>query len=323
MGGTFYLGPVAVRHLVEAGHTVVVAHSGQHEHPDVQDVEHIHGSRHELLSEGGRVDRWRPEAVVDTFGQGATAEKAAQLASFLQRSGAAHVVAVSSVDVYQASVDAGLGDGSGTISLPRQAIPIDEDAPLRDAPYPGGSAAHDNVAMETPLHDAGWVTVLRPGAIYGRFPNSRERYFTQRIEQGVHELKLPAGGQQIFHRVAVERVARAIVLALTNAPTGFWPCNVVDPYDWTFGGLAAEVGAQLDWDWDLVEVPFADADHPWGAAHPMFFSDRHLRDTLKVGADEPDPKAALHATIEWLWEHRAELPLLPTNPPDRSHGRSS
>jgi hypothetical protein len=36
--GTFYLGPVAVRQLVEAGHTVVIGHSGRHEHPDVPDL---------------------------------------------------------------------------------------------------------------------------------------------------------------------------------------------------------------------------------------------------------------------------------------------
>jgi len=307
MGGTFYLGPVAVRHLVEAGHTVVVAHSGQHEHPDVQDVEHIHGDRQELLAEGGLVERWRPDAVIDTFGEGATAERAAQLADFLRRSAANHLVAISSIDVYQHAVDAGMGDGSGIIPLPRQAIPIDEDAPLRDGPYPGGSATHDNVAMEAALRAAGWVTVLRPGAIYGRFANSRERYFIQLIEHGVHELKLPAGGQQIFHRVAADRVARAIVSALTNAPEGFWACNVVDPYDWTFAGLAAEVGALLTWDWEPVEVPFAEANHPWATAHPILCSDRRLRDTLQVAADKPDPRAALRATLEWLWEHRAEL----------------
>ncbi len=312
IGGNFYLGPVAVTHLVEAGHSVVVAHSGQHEHPDVQDVEHIHGSRQQLLARGGSVERWRPDALIDTFAEGATTEKATQLVDCLRRSAAKHVVAISSIDVYQHAVDAGLGDGSGIIPLSRQAIPIDEDAPLRNAPYPGGSAGHDNAAMEDVLRDAGWVTVLRPGAIYGRFRNCRERYFIQRIEHGVHELRLPTGGQQIFHRVAVDRVARAIVAALTNAPEGFWACNVVDPYDWTFGGLAAEVGAQLAWDWKLIEVPFADADHPWAVAHPFFCSDRRLRDTLNVAADEPDPRAALHATLEWLWKHRAELSPLPS-----------
>jgi nucleoside-diphosphate-sugar epimerase len=311
LGGTFYLGPVAVRRLVKAGHTVCVAHSGEHEHPEVQDVEHHHGSREQLLASNGPLERWRPDAVIDTFAAGATKLSGSQLADFLRRAETARAVAISSIDVYQHAVDAGIADGSGTIPLPRQPIPIDEDAPLRNGPYPGGSEAHDNAAMEKELHDASSVAVLRPGAIYGRFINSRERYFIQRVEQGIRELKLPAGGQQIFHRVAVERVACAVASALTDAPNGFWACNVVDPYDWTFAGLAAEAGQQLDWEWEPTAVPFAEADHPWAAAHPLFCSDRRLRDVLKVGVDEPDPRDALHATLGWLWKHRSELKPLP------------
>jgi nucleoside-diphosphate-sugar epimerase len=311
VGGTFYLGPVAVRHLVRAGHTVCVAHSGEHEHPDVQDVEHHHGRREDLLAPNGPLERWRPDAVIDTFAAGATKLSGLQLADFLRTTEVSRAVAISSIDVYQHAVEAGMADGSGTIPLARQPIPVDETAPLRDRPYPGGSIAHDNAAMEKELHGVS-VAVLRPGAIYGQFPNCRERYFIQRIEQGTRELKLPAAGQQIFHRVAVERVARAIAAALTNAPRGFWACNVVDPYDWTFAGLAAEVGYHLDWQWEPVGVSFAEADHPWAAAHPLFCDDRRLRDVLKVDADQPDPRDALHATLDWLWEHRSDLSPLPS-----------
>jgi nucleoside-diphosphate-sugar epimerase len=313
LGGTFYLGPVAVRHLVEAGHVVVVAHSGEHEHPDVQNVEHLHGNRDQLLTAGGLIERWQPDALIDTFAAGATAERASQLLAFLDRSETEHAVVVSSVDVYAHAVHAGMGDGSGKTPLPRQPIPIKEDAPLRTAPYPGGSEAHDNAAMENVLREARSVTALRPGAIYGCFPNCRERYFIQRIARGERALKLPAGGQQIFHRVAVERVARAIVSSVSNSPEGFWACNVVDPYDWTFAGLAAEIAAQLDWEWQPIDVPFAEADHPWSAAHPLFFSDRRLREILHIRADEPDPADALRSTVDWLWQHRAGLSPLPSS----------
>jgi nucleoside-diphosphate-sugar epimerase len=245
--------------------------------------------------------------VIDTFAGGATRESGAQLANLLRWSETGHAVAISSIDVYQQAVEAGMGDGSGATRLPRQPIPLEEDAPLRGLPYPGGSASHDNAATEEELHGAGWITVLRPGAIYGPFLNCRERYFIQLIEQGVRELKLPAAGQQIFHRVAVDRVASAITSALTNAPEGFWACNVVDPYDWTFAGLAAEAGSHMNWEWEPVDVPFADADHPWAAAHPLFCSDRRLRDILQIGVNAPDPRHALHATLDWLWEHRNEL----------------
>ena len=35
-----------------------------------------------------------------------------------------------------------------------------------------------------------------------------------------------------------------------------------------------------------------------------FCSDSRLRETL--GVTEPDPRAALARTVEWLWEHDAE-----------------
>jgi nucleoside-diphosphate-sugar epimerase len=304
VGGTHYVGPVAVPLLLEAGHEVAVAHSGAHEHPAVAGVEHLHGSYDDLLSESGPVERWSPEAIVSTFPGGATAAEATALGACASRCGAGRLVAVSSVDVYQHVVDAGIGDGSGIVPLPSQPFPIAEDAPLREGPYPGSSPAHDNVAMERALGRSDRITVLRPGAIYGPFPNTRERYFVERVRDGVHELALPDRGQQIFHRVAVGRVGRAIAASLEHAPDGFWACNVVDPYDWTFAGLAGEVARLLDWEWQLVDVPFAEADHPWATAHPVFASDARLRSTLDV--HEPDPREALAETIAWLWEHRDE-----------------
>jgi nucleoside-diphosphate-sugar epimerase len=310
MGGTHYVGPVAVPLLLDAGHEIVVAHSGAHEHPAVAEVEHLHGSRDELLADGGPVERWSPDVLVDTFANGATKAASAALGSCASRSGASQIVAVSSMDVYEHCVHAGIGDGSGTIAMPPQPIPIDEDARLRDAPYPGSSPAHDNVAMEAALGGVDRITALRPGAIYGPFPNTRERYFIERVRDGIHELKFPERGQQIFHRVAVERVGRAIVAALDHGPNGFWACNVIDPYDWTFAGLAGEVGRLLDWEWQTVDVPFEEADHPWATAHPVFGSDVRLREILEVR--EPDPRTALSATIDWLWQRRDSLPSLPS-----------
>jgi nucleoside-diphosphate-sugar epimerase len=305
VGGTHYVGPVAVPLLLEAGHEVVVAHSGAHEHPAVADVEHLHGPRDELLADSGPVERWTPEALIDTFAPGATAEKGRALAACASRSGVAQVVAVSSMDVYEHCVHAGIADGSGVVPMPPQRLPLGEDAPLRDRPYPGGSPEHDNVAMEGSLGGAARITVLRPGAIYGPFLSTRERYLVELVRDGVRELKLADRGQQIFHAVAVGRVGRAVVASLERAPEGFWACNVVDPTYWTFAGLAGEVGRLLDWDWEPLEVPFAEAEHPWATAHPIIGTDSRLREVLHV--EEPDSGEALAETIGWLWEHRAEL----------------
>jgi nucleoside-diphosphate-sugar epimerase len=307
IGGTKFVGPAAVGRLVAAGHEVAVAHSGAHEHPGVETVEHLHGDRDALLSPGGAVERRRPEALVDTFPGGATAAKGEQLAALAERTGA-RVVAISSMDVYQHGVDSGVADGGGLLAMSVDPIPLREDARRRVGPYPGGSPAHDNVAMEDALERAGCpATLLRPGAIYGPHPTTREWTLVRRIVHDDHHLPLPDGGVQLFHRVAVDRLAGAILAAAERPPDALWTCNVVDPVDWDYSGLARRIGEILDWEWKPLKVPFEEADHPWQTGHPMLGSDRRLREVLGIQPDQPDPDDALRETVEWLWENREEI----------------
>ena len=305
IGGTNFVGPVAIRLLRGAGHEVVVAHSGAHEHPALVGVEHLHGSRDQLLSAGGSLERWRPDVLVDTFHGGATADRAAATRDCAARSGAQCIVVISSMDVYQHAVDAGLADGSDIAAFPAQPVPLDETSPLRRGPYPGGSADHDNVAMEEVFHDVGDVVALRPGAIYGPHASAREWCLVDRIHRGVRRLELPDGGGQIWHRVAVERVGHAIVAALERPQHGFWACNVVDPHDWTYAGLAGRIADILSWEWEPVRVAYSEIDHPWQTAFPVLCSDSRLREVL--GVSEPDPERALRETVEWLWANRSRL----------------
>jgi nucleoside-diphosphate-sugar epimerase len=307
IGGTRFVGPLTVRLLLEAGHEVAVAHSGAHEPPDgLTEAEHLHAGRDELLAAGGPVERWRPGALVDTFPGGASADKARGLSGCAERSGAGHIVAISSLDVYRHCVEAGLGDGSGAVALPSEPLPLLEDrSALRDEPYPGARAGHDNVAMEAVLRESGrQVTALRPGSIYGPHPDTRERSIVDMVRRGERRLELPDGGVQLFHRVAVERIGRAVVAALEHAPSGFWACNVVDPVEWEYAGLAGAIGRQLGWEWEAVRLPFEESDHPWHTSHPVLASDERLR--LVLGVTEPDPDAALEECVRWCWEHGDE-----------------
>jgi nucleoside-diphosphate-sugar epimerase len=307
IGGTKFVGPAAVGRLVEAGHEVAVAHTGTHEHPAVEAVEHLHGEREFLLDDGRVVEGWGPDVLVDTFPGGATAEKGAQLAGCAARTGAP-VVAISSMDVYQHGVDSGVADGGEMLAMCVDPIPLGEDSRRRVGPYPGGSPAHDNVAMEEALERAGSpATVLRPGAIYGPHPTTREWTLVRRVALGDHDLPLPDGGVQLFHRVALDRVARAILAAVERPPGELWACNVVDPVDWDHSGLARRIGEILDWEWEPRRVPFDEDIHPWQTGHPVLGSDRRLRDTLGVEPDQPEPETALRETVEWLWEHREEI----------------
>jgi nucleoside-diphosphate-sugar epimerase len=307
IGGTKFVGPAAVGRLLAAGHEVAVAHSGAHEHPAVEAAEHLHGERGALLGAGGAIETWLPEVLIDTFPGGATAAKGEELADCATRTGA-RVVAISSVDVYQHGVDSGVADGTGALEMSVDPIPMREDSRRRVGPYPGGSPEHDNVAMEDALEAAECpATLLRPGAIYGPHPTAREWTLVRKVALGDHDLPLPDGGVQLFHRVALGRVTAAILAAVERPQEGLWACNVVDPWDRDYSGLARRVGEILDWEWEPRKVAFDEADHPWQTNHPMLASDHRLRDVLGVGPDEPDPDDALRETVEWLWARREEL----------------
>ena len=100
-------------------------------------------------------------------------------------------------------------------------------------------------------------------------------------------LQLPDGGTQLFHRVAIDRVGRAVAAALDRAPDGLWACNVADPTDFTYGGLARLVAERFDWEWELEPVAWEQSDHPWNVRQPVFTDTTRLRGD--AGRDRPRP----------------------------------
>lgn len=310
LGGTGPVGQAAVPRLLAAGHDVAVAHSGAHEPPEPDGTEHLHGPRGALLAAGGVVEAWRPEVIVDTFAGGATATKARELRELALRADVAQAVAVSSIDVYRHCAHAGVG-GFAPAELATDPLPLTESSPLRDRAAAG--APHDNIAMEAELPGAApKVTVLRPGAIYGPHLHAhvlREWWLVERILRGERALPLPGGGTQLFHRVALDRVGRAVAAAVDRAPDGVWACNVADPYDWTFSGLATLAAETLGWVWEPREIPLADGDHPWLARHPVVADTSRLRTVLAV--TDPDPHAATVAQLRWLHANADRVAAVP------------
>jgi nucleoside-diphosphate-sugar epimerase len=307
VGGTGPVGLASLPHLLAGGHTVAVAHTGLHEPVEARTVEHLHGERSALLAPGGPTERWRPDVVVDTFPGGATSEKAVELVALAERAGVRQIIAVSSMDVYRHCADAGV-DGNRPADLARDPLPLSEDHPRRGPRPFSATSEHDNVAMEDAVQAGGRVTVLRPGAIYGPYDHPhllREWYLVGKVANGDRRLLVPDGGTQIFNRAAVDRVGRAVVAAIDHPPTGFWACNVADPSDFTFGGLALLVAERLGWEWNLEPVGWAQGDHPWNVRHPVIGDTTRLQITL--GVREPNPLQATLAQIDWLWSNRSTL----------------
>lgn len=156
-------------------------------------------------------------------------------------------------------------------------------------------------ALRAATPDGLRVTILRPGMIYGPGSAAREWTLVKLIKEGTRELRLPLGGGQFFSRVALERVGRAVVAAAERAPEGTWVANVVDPYGWTYAGLAAEIAELLGWRWEPAWVDWHEASHLFKAQAPFVCSDTRLRDVL--GVTGPDPRAALAEAVRWLWDH--------------------
>ena len=302
LGGAGPVGEASVPRLLAAGHDVLVAHTGRHEPSAVAAAEHVHGERADVLP---LVRRWRPSVVVDTFAGGATAAKGLQLSRLAERIGVRQVVAISSMDVYEHCADAGVDDAR-VLELSRHAVPLSEHAALR-SPHPTGTP-HDNLAMERALGGAAIVTTLRPGAVYGPSATLHDRFLREwhlvgMVHRGERRLALPDGGTQLFHRVALERVGRAIHAAIERGAGG--PINVGDPNDLSYGALAGLVGERLGWTWEIEHVRWPDGDHPWNVRHPVLCDTTRLR--TELGVTEPDPRSATLATVDWLWQHREEL----------------
>ncbi len=91
LGGTGPVGLAGIPHLLAGGHEVAVAHTGAHEPGTLGSLEHLHGQRDLLLAPDGAVERWRPDAIIDTFAGGATAEKAQELGALAERIDAGHL----------------------------------------------------------------------------------------------------------------------------------------------------------------------------------------------------------------------------------------
>ncbi len=174
LGGTNFVGPDVVRHLVADGHAVTVFHRGKTEADLPPGVTHLHGDRGDLATFSAEFTQAAPETVLDMRPLG-EADARAVVDTF--RGMAQRVVAISSQDVYRAYDRISRRDPG-----PPDPIPLMEESPLREKlfPYRGETARaeddpmrwadeYDKILVErVVLGDPDLAgTVLRLPAVYG------------------------------------------------------------------------------------------------------------------------------------------------------------
>lgn len=176
-------------------------------------------------------------------------------------------VVISSAAVYTDEIGRALGDEDA----PQFPVPIGEHqatVPADATGYAGGKVRYEQAWLASGLP----VTVLRPGAIHGRYArNPREWYVLKRILDGRRDVVLAYGGSSRFHTTAALTVAELVRLAA--ARPGRRVLNAADPQALTAAEIVAAVAADRGQQVRVHTVPGEAVGgvgmHPWAVPHPM------------------------------------------------------
>jgi nucleoside-diphosphate-sugar epimerase len=309
IGGTGFIGPHAIRALVEEGHEVTVYHRGEHEPALPPAVRHVHDPgaglpvRHfpdSLLDPA-------PDVVLHMFPVGE--DDAAELVRRF-RGATGRIVAVSSGDVYRA-----YGRLTGTEPGPPEPLPVDEDAPLRTALYPHRHAGDDpstwtygyeKILAERALRADPSLptTILRLPAVYG--PGDAHHRFRSYIKRMLDDrprilLDARVAGWRWTHGY-VEDVARAIALAVTSPDTGGRVYNVGESDPPTMEARVRALAKRVGWSGEVEVVADerlpAHLRAPFAAAQDLVVDTRRVREELGW-TERTSEEEALARTIEW------------------------
>ena len=207
LGGTLFIGRRIALELLARGDDVMVVHRGQTEPAELSGCAHVHVPRTALAEVADQLRAWRPDAVIDT-----RAMTAADASAVLPHLPDAHLVLLSSIDVYRAYELLLAGQGGEPVPLTESSALRTGRYPLRDL-LPGLGEHYDKLDVE-PLYLSRGGTALRLSLIYGEHDGQRrEEFVLRRVRAG--RLRIPFGaGTSLDTRCYVGDVASAVLAAL-------------------------------------------------------------------------------------------------------------
>lgn len=306
IGATGFIGRHVVPLLVEQGIEVAVLHRGETDADLPDGVRRIRGNRNRLDDAKAELERFAPDVVLDAI---LYSEQQAQGLVQAFRGNAGRVVALSSADVYR-NYDGFRGKST---ALP-DAVPLAEDAPLRDTRYPyRGSGLpfeqaedYEKVLVEQVLLTEPDLpaTVLRLPAVYGPGDaQHRLRSYLQRMVDGRPGILLQEEqAAWRWTRGYVGNVAAAIALAVADARTVRRVFNVGDEPALSEREWVERIGAAAGWTGRVVAAAASELPHP--LKQPVDWRYELWTDTSSIreelGYVELIPlDEALERTLEW------------------------
>ena len=315
IGGTKFIGPPVIRHLINMGHEVTVFHRGktQAELPDR--VHHLLAERRCLSDFKSRFEQLAPEVVLDMF---AYTQDDAQTLMKTFKGIAQRVVAISSIDVYRV-YDVLWGRESDIIP-----VPLTEDSPLRSSRYPfrdmssrplNAPVDYEKILVEQVVMSDPELpgTVVRLPMVYGaKDPLHRLFPYLQRMDEQRHVIVLQESVANWRGSYGyVENVAFAIALATTNEKAKNRIYHVVEQQTLSEAERIAKVGELAGWKGKILTLPKEKMPTEWklmlNTKQDWLVDSSRIRNELGYqeifSLDE-----ALKITIEWQQNHPPAKP---------------
>jgi nucleoside-diphosphate-sugar epimerase len=307
LGGTHFIGPHAVRWLVEMGHEVTVFHRGQTEALLPPSARHLHGDRQHLLDFAGNFRNFAPDVVLDMV---PAIEQDGKTLVSLFNGIAGRVVAISSGDVYRAYDRFRRADPG-----PPDPVPLTEDSPLRDRLFPYRDKAQgpndflfsyekilmERAVMSEPVLPA---TILRLPMVYGPGDyQHRLSSYLKRMDDKRPAIILPRSVSRWRGlRGYVEDIGCAVALCVTNDRAAGRIYHVADPENITEAEWVRRVAQAAGWSGEIVTLP--DGRLPPHLKHNDDTSQDWSLDSSRIrrelGYTEPTlPDEAMRRSVAW------------------------
>ncbi len=318
LGGTSFIGPPAVRRLIELGHEVAVFHRGQTKAPLPAEVTPLYGDRTRLADYLDDFQAYEPDVILDTL---ALTEQDAETVVETFTGLARRLAVFSSGDVYRA-YDRLRGSDPG----PPDPTPLTEASPLRDKLYPYRKHAespddsdynYDKILVERVVMaqpDVLPATILRLPMVFGpRDEQYRLFNYLKRMDDGRPYILLPEEWATCRAlRGYVEDMAEAIRLCVTEEEAINRIYHVGYQANYTEAAWIKHVADAVGWTGEIVSIPNADLPENLRSrdafAHDWSVDSSRIRQEL--GYEEVVPLGeALRRTIAWERANPPEIDL--------------
>jgi nucleoside-diphosphate-sugar epimerase len=300
VGGSGQTGPLIVGGLLERGYEVVVLHGGQHEHPDLPVVEHVHVDPHfrESLEEGlaGRTF----DLAIAMYGRTRFVAEAlvGRAARVIAISGTAHA--------YFDRRTSAWGPLGQTVL--NESSPYAESREVDALSF--AVARTEGMLLEHHERGAFDVTIIRFPEVYGPYSLiGRDWSIVRRILDRRPHFIVADGGLRVAGRLYRDNAAHAVLLAVDrpDAARGETFTAADDTVGLTHGQIVDYFARVLGHEWELVSLPTPLAE----IAYPDLCGYHRIYDTTKIVArlgyaDRVGAAEALETTARWWAEHPPE-----------------